>query len=143
MFQRAKHGIACAGFKPVDYNQINSLISEKKCSGQESLFRLKKIETNARHRKDENSLKQHLNIWTRELARLGGVRQQLEMDLKSFEKDAIFDDAAGLQQFHQEIKLYRESLDEDFQQFKTSTNDPVWQLRLISYCTRFTSSCHI
>ena len=130
MVQRAKHGLACTSFKPINYDQINSVIAEKKFTGQESLLKLQKIETAARHRRDENSLKQHLNIWNRELVRLSSVRQQLETDIKSFEEDAIFDDSAGLQQFYEEIKLYRESLDKDFTEFKTSTNDPVWQLRL-------------
>lgn len=138
MVQRAKHGIACTSFKPIDYDQINSVIAEKKFTSQESLLKLKRIETAARHRKDENSLKQHLNIWNRELVRLSGMRQQLETDMKSYEEDAIFGDSAELQQFYQEIKLYRESLNGGFNEFKTSTNDPVWQLRLFgSYYSLF------
>lgn len=130
MVRRAREGIACTSFKPVDYDRLRNVIAEKKFSGQESLVKLKKIETAARQRKDENALKQHLNVWNHELVRLGALRRQIEADIQSLVRDAAFDHADGaLQRMYEDIDQYRESLNEDFDEFKRNTTDPVWQLR--------------
>ena len=104
MVRRARAGIACTSFKPVDYDQLKSMIAEKKFTERESLMKLEKVEAAARRRKDENSLKQHLNVWNRELTRLSALRQQIEVDIESSVYNNLFDNADLL---YEDLMLYQ------------------------------------
>jgi predicted metal-dependent phosphotriesterase family hydrolase len=130
MVQRARAGIAYTNFKPVDYGHLKSMIAEKKFTEQESLMKLEKVEAAARRRKDENSLKQHLNVWNRELIRLSALRRQIEVDIETSVYSNLFDNA---DKPYKELMLYRESLDKDFFDFKKHTCDPIWLLRLVNH----------
>ena len=130
MVRRALQGVSCGNYKQVDYDEIKNVIAEKKFTGQESLVKLKKIEVDARHRRDSNLLKQHQNIWNRELTRLSALRQQIEADIDSLANGTLFEDSDNLlQELYEKLWIDCDKLDNEFAKFKESTVNPVWQLR--------------
>ena len=130
MVRRAFQGIPCGNYKQLDYDQLQSMIAEKKFAGQESLVKLRKIESDARLRRDSNLMKQHQNIWNNELLRLRSLREQAAQGIEVAKNSIVCDISDELlRKFYDELWVNQRELEDELDDFRTRTVDPVWQLR--------------
>jgi len=130
MVRRAREGIKCTSYRPIDYEKLHSKIAERKLAGQQALQKLKHIKAASHHQKEENLTKQHNIVWQHELARLNVLRQQLQSELGMMLLNLVDSDDNQLKQIYQDFHHIESVLADDFFKFKESTTDAIWSLRL-------------
>lgn len=129
MVLRAREGIRCTSYRPIDYEQVKSDIAQRKVSGQASLLKLKCIKAASQQQKKENLGKQHFIVWQHELVRLGTLRQQLQSEVDTLMLTLVDSDDNHVKRIFEELNSFESMLTEDFYQFKESTTDAIWSLR--------------
>ena len=72
-------------------------------------------------------MKQHKRVWDHELCKLNSYRRRATTDLDVFLRQT--NDGHLNKAFFQDLEDYESYLEDDFQEFKKSTVDPVWTLR--------------
>ena len=127
--RRAREGIRCTNYQPVDYDRLQCEIAEHKLAGQASLLKLNCIQAASRQQKEQNLVKQHCIVWQHERARLATMRHQLQSDLGSMLVNQIGGDDKQLKQIFQDFSSFELALADDFIKFKENTTDAVWSLR--------------
>jgi len=130
MVRRAQEGVKCSSYRPMDYEKLQSEISERKLAGQAALLKMKCIKATSQQQKEENLGRQHCIVWQHELARLAALRQQLQSELSLMLLNLIDSDDNQLKQIFQEFSSVELSHADDFLKFKENTTDAVWSLRL-------------
>jgi len=130
MVRRAREGVGCTSYRPMDYEKLQSEITEHKLSGQAALLKLKCIEAASRQQKEEHLGKQHHIVWQHELSRLVALRRQLQSELDALLMNLADSDDNQLKQICQDFCSFDSMLAEDFLKFKVNTADAVWSLRL-------------
>jgi len=129
MVRRAREGVRCASYRPLDYERLQSEISERKLAGQEALMKLKCIKTASHQQKEESRGKQHCIVWLHELSRLSVLRQQLQSEVSTVLLSMVDSDDNQLKQIFQDFSSLESVLADDFLKFKENTTDAVWSLR--------------
>jgi len=130
MVRRAREGIRCTSYRPMDYEKLQTQIGEQKLVGQTALQKMKRIKATSKQQKEENLGKQHCIVWQHELARLATLRQQLQSELVMMLVKLVETDDSQLKQIFQEFNSVESALADDFLKFKENTTDAVWSLRL-------------
>ena len=130
MIRRAREGIRCTSYRPMDYEKLQTQISEQKLAGQTALQKMKRIKATSKQQKEESLGKQHCIVWQHELARLATLRQQLQSELVMMLVKLVETDDSQLKQIFQEFNSVESALADDFLKFKENTTDAVWSLRL-------------
>jgi len=130
MVRRAREGIRCTSYRPMDYEKLQTQISEQKLVGQTALQKMKRIKATSKQQKEENLGKQHCIVWQHELVRLATLRQQLQSELVMMLVKLVESDDSQLKQIFQEFNSVESALADDFLKFKENTTDAVWSLRL-------------
>jgi len=130
MIRRAREGVRCTSYRPMDYEKLQSEIAERKMAGQGALQKLKHIKAASRQQKEDNLVKQHSIVWQHELARLAALRQQLESELGMTLLNLVDSDDNQLKQIFQDFHHLESTLADDFFKFKGNTTDAIWTLRL-------------
>jgi len=114
----------------MDYEKLQTQISEQKLAGQTALQKMKRIKATSKQQKEESLGKQHCIVWQHELARLATLRQQLQSELVMMLVKLVETDDSQLKQIFQEFNSVESALADDFLKFKENTTDAVWSLRL-------------
>jgi len=127
--RRAREGVRCGSYRPMDYERLRSEISERKLAGQEALLKLKCIKAASHQQKEESLGKQHCVVWQHELSRLAALRQQLHTELSAMLLHLASSDDNQLKQIFHDFSSLESMLADDFSTFKESTTDAVWSLR--------------
>jgi len=130
MVRRAREGVRCTSYRPMDYEKLQSEIAERKMAGQGALQKLKHIKAASRQQKEDNLVKQHSIVWQHEFARLAALRQQLESELGMTLLNLVDGDDNQLKQIFQDFHHLESTLADDFFKFKGNTTDAIWTLRL-------------
>jgi len=126
---RAREGVRCVNYRPMDYEKLKSEISEHKLAGRAALMKLKCIKAASHQQKEESFGKQHCIVWQHELSRLAALRQQLQTELSAVLLHMASSDDNQLKQISQEFISFESMLVDDFSMFKENTADAVWSLR--------------
>jgi len=130
MVRRAREGIRCTNYRPMDYEKLQSEITERKMAGQKALLKLKHIKDASHQQKEYNLMKQHNIVWQHELSRLATLRRHLESELGMMLLNLVDSDDNQLKQIFQDFHSSESMLANDFLEFKENTTDAIWSLRL-------------
>jgi len=133
MVRRAREGVRCASYRPMDYEKLQSEISERKLAGQEALLKLKSIKAASRQQKEESLGKQHFIVWQHELSRLAALRQHLQAEVSMMLLHLVDSDDNQLKQIFHDFSSVDSMLADDFFNFKENTTDAIWSLRLPAF----------
>ena len=128
--QKAKNGMGTNKYKAVDYGALKALAAEKRKQGLEAANRMKRLQDTAKQRKESTLLKQHKLVWQKEFARLKLLRKRLESELDLLLNESLINDMTSL--VFENLETYRDFINTETNDFKKSTVDPVWTLRLVS-----------
>lgn len=125
---RAIDGVRSNKIRPVDYEKLRNLAAEKKFSAHKTLLKVKKFEHLSKQNKESHLLKQHKMVWQKEFIKLNSVRKRTQTDIDIHVRTNVTDTGICAQMY-QEFEDYQSRLESDFAAFKTSTTEPVWNLR--------------
>ena len=128
LIQKAVNGVRSNKYKPVDYDKLRLLAAEKKFSAHKSLLKVKKIEQLSKQSKENNLIKQHKLVWNKELLRLNNLRKRLQSDV-DLHRGVNLTQGNPCCSLFEDFEDFEASLDVEFSKFKSSTTEPVWNLR--------------
>lgn len=128
LINKAVNGIKSNKYKPVDYDKLRLLAAEKKFAAHKSLLKVKKIEQLSKQSKENNLLKQHKLVWNKELIRLNNLRKRLQSDI-DLHRGVNITQGNICCSLYEDFEDFEASLDVEFRKFKSSTTEPVWNLR--------------
>lgn len=128
LVQKAINGVRSNKYKAVDYDKLRLLAAEKKFAAQKSLLKVKKIEQLSKQSKENNLVKQHKLVWNKELIRLNNLRKRLQSDV-DLHRGVNLTQGNPCCSLFEDFEDFEASLDVEFSKFKTSTTEPVWNLR--------------
>lgn len=77
LVHRMTEGLSSNKYKPVDYNRLKALTSEKKFASIKTSMKVKKIEEISKANKESSILKQHRLIWQKEFLHLQHLRRKV------------------------------------------------------------------
>lgn len=112
----------------MDYDKLRLLAAEKKFAAHKSLLKVKKIEQLSKQSKENNLLKQHKLVWNKELIRLNNLRKRLQSDI-DLHRGVNITQGNICCSLYEDFEDFEASLDVEFRKFKSSTTEPVWNLR--------------
>ncbi|KAM4697892.1 coiled-coil domain-containing protein 148 [Rhinophrynus dorsalis] len=121
---RMKNGIGSSKYKPVDYEQLRAKAEAKKLASANIQLKIMKTQHASKITKDQMIMKQHLQVWWKELKRLSESRNKAEFQLQSF-----FEEASTQFPFLSDMNDFEQQLSEEREQYKLCTIHPIWQLR--------------
>ncbi|XP_030643182.1 coiled-coil domain-containing protein 148-like [Chanos chanos] len=126
--QRIKDGLGSSKYKPVQYEQLEAIVEAKRFSAELTEQKVQRTLHAAQVRKERSQLKQHKQVWCREKDRLCKAGKKAEADVKSFlglcgrEKRNNLSTLTKLLEYDLQLEQERED-------FRLATVEPVWQLR--------------
>ncbi|KAL3832074.1 hypothetical protein ACJMK2_023752 [Sinanodonta woodiana] len=125
---RALNGVRSNKIKPVDYEKLKAIATEKKFSSHTSLLKVKKFEQLSKQNKENHLLKQHKLMWQKEFLKLNSLRKKIqnEVDVHIRQNAA---EGSVCAQIYQDFEDYKAMLESDFEKFKEATTEPLWNLR--------------
>ncbi|XP_062862365.1 coiled-coil domain-containing protein 148-like [Trichomycterus rosablanca] len=126
--QRVQDGLGLAKYKPIQYEQLRSIVEAKRLSSQQIEHKVQKSLRVAQERKESCLLRQHRQVWSRENHRLSRARERAETDIRSFlARSGLEKEENG--EFLTELLQYEVTLDQEREAFRLATVDPVYQLK--------------
>ncbi|PVD29952.1 hypothetical protein C0Q70_09213 [Pomacea canaliculata] len=127
LVHRMTEGLSSNKYKPVDYNRLKALTSEKKFASIKTSMKVKKIEEISKANKESSILKQHRLIWQKEFLHLQHLRRKIQTEVESHIRSNASSDICS--HIYHDFEYQEASLSSAFDRFKQDTVEPVWNLR--------------
>lgn len=127
LVQRITDGLGSNKYKPVDYDKLKAMVSEKRFGSIKTSMKVAKIEKKSQQHKENSILKQHQLVWQKEFLRLQHLRKKADADIENHMRNNRDSDICS--QIYKDFDYCEAGLSADFDAFKKATADPVWNLR--------------
>ncbi|GFS23730.1 coiled-coil domain-containing protein 148-like, partial [Elysia marginata] len=126
LVQRITDGLGSNKYKPVDYDRLKAMVSEKRFGSIKTSMKVAKIEQKSQQHKENSILKQHQLVWQKEFLRLQHLRKKADADVENHMRNNRDSDICN--QIYKDFDYCDAGLSADFDAFKKATADPVWNL---------------
>ncbi|GFO50389.1 coiled-coil domain-containing protein 148-like [Plakobranchus ocellatus] len=127
LVQRMTDGLGSNKYKPVDYDRLKAMVSEKRFGSIKTSMKVAKIEKKSQQHRENTVLKQHQLVWQKEFLRLQHLRKKADADIEHHMRNNRDSDICS--QIYKDFDYCDAGLSADFDAFKKATADPVWNLR--------------
>ncbi|KXJ15267.1 coiled-coil domain-containing protein 148 [Exaiptasia diaphana] len=125
---RLADGHASKQYKPIDYSKLQALTQVKRAAGDRALQKIEKISEARKISKEQNLMQQHKSCWFKEQIRLNSMMKKLQTEIDGLRPGSPLNHTS-LKEFFHDLEIYEGILDEEMNEFKKCTVDPIWDLR--------------
>ena len=115
-------------YRPADYDKLQAIAQLKKAAGNKAFHKIEKITKASKEKKEQNLLQQHKACWSKEKLRLHSLQRKLQSDIDALRPGSPLD-YSSIKEFFQDLEINEEILNEDTQEFKKNTIQPLWDLK--------------
>lgn len=115
-------------YRPTDYDKLQAIAQLKKAAGNKTFHKIEKITKASKEKKEQNLMQQHKACWSKEKLRLHSLQRKLQSDIDALRPGSPLD-YTSIKEFFQDLEINEEILNEDTQEFKKNTIQPLWDLK--------------
>lgn len=128
LVSRLTDGHGSNRYKPVDYGKLQAFTQIKRAAGERTLHKIEKITEQRKVTKEHNLLQQHKSCWFKEQIRLNSLLKKFQSEIDGLRPDSPLD-SSTLKSFFKDLEIYEDILNEEIQEFKKCTIDPIKDLQ--------------